>query len=768
LKSAELKFNKWSIVDSSVIGFSHENRHIQKQDYADCYIDDINGYIIMAVSDGHGSSRYFRSDRGSRFAVMASMIILKEYFRYYRSPKIKNQEDEPGELKQLSRYYRSPETKDREDELGGLKQLSSKIVFEWYNLVKKDFESEPFSPKETKNLSKKEEAKANKSFITAYGATLLCTIITDNFIYFIQLGDGDVTVIEKSGKSYSLFPKDKYHFANETSSLCTPKSFTEFKFDCLDIRNDSSFKNSPALIMLSTDGYSNSFSENDGILKAGMDILKAAFNHGPSLVEEKIENWLSITSKNGSGDDISAAIAFCDNTIEEIRSETPSLLLEKEHQQEKCNQIDFEVVKNDFSRSISALVEKHGPREVYNASKLEALLLDYFPGRSNRKYVKMLVEIIRKLETCAHKFLDSDRDNGEMKSRLLYKWHDETEEEIDRALELFSILQAACAPVLCRVVSKNGKWDDTNISDALSRIIPGGRILVSPGIYNEVINISKPVEIIGIKSNNGERAVIEGIVKCIEISSENVILKNIDFRVKDGYYGCVYVKKSTRIEECTMTSSADINFYISGKGTEAQVIKCKIIGGVNCVEVSNGADLYLTECEISGEENKTTGIKISGNSKLYLKKSIIHKHNYGIAIKNGYLTSNDCEIFNCSKHGINIINGRCDLNMSSIHDCDSGLFIFDDANIDITNSKIYNNTNYGISLHKTDLNNSSSDIKNITLNIKSSSITGHGQCALSFNNFNHTFIEIDTDCDLLTNNREGDCKQHLKKYLKYS
>jgi hypothetical protein len=64
----------------------------------------------------------------------------------------------------------------------------------------------------------------------------------------------------------------------------------------------------PALILLSTDGYPNSFRHESGFLQVGSDILKMIQADGLSSVKENLKRWLSDSTHAGSGDDVTLGI----------------------------------------------------------------------------------------------------------------------------------------------------------------------------------------------------------------------------------------------------------------------------------------------------------------------------------------------------------------------------------------------------------------------------------------------------------------------------
>ena len=64
----------------------------------------------------------------------------------------------------------------------------------------------------------------------------------------------------------------------------------------------------PALILVSTDGYANSFVDEAAFLQVGSDFLNVIRTDGLAEVQANLETWLSGASQAGSGDDITLGI----------------------------------------------------------------------------------------------------------------------------------------------------------------------------------------------------------------------------------------------------------------------------------------------------------------------------------------------------------------------------------------------------------------------------------------------------------------------------
>jgi serine/threonine protein phosphatase PrpC len=240
--------------------------------------------LIVAASDGHGSAKYFRSHIGSRLAVETAISLAQEFLN--GQPDIKN----------LSAIKRTAE-----------ERLPQELSRRWKEAVKAHIENNPFSSEELDALEKKDGITAREAIKDkpshAYGATILTALVEESFILYLQLGDGDILLVSDGGDVERPLPKDERLFANETTSLSSQNAWSDFRFSFQTLVGPP-----PALILLSTDGYANSFVAEEDFLKVGKDLLEMIRADGLAKVNEKLETWLNEASASGSGDDITMAI----------------------------------------------------------------------------------------------------------------------------------------------------------------------------------------------------------------------------------------------------------------------------------------------------------------------------------------------------------------------------------------------------------------------------------------------------------------------------
>ena len=283
----------WTALSATVRGASHENTGQKNQDAvrmkrspgaADC--------LLLAVSDGHGSSRSFRSDRGSALAAECTLRVLGQLIRRL------------GPDAPLSQVRRQ-----------AMKRWPVALIEDWKKAVRADLAAHPFSPldfaafPETPPVLKKGEELPVTAYL-AYGATLVAVAITRRYILYSQLGDGDILAVRANGTVSRPLARQHQFMANQTVSLCSQQAAERFQIKVVPIRADAS-----SMIMLSTDGYANCFGSDEGFFNVGADLLDYLRSHGAAYVNDQLGDWLRESSHDGSGDDITVGLAVRTNCL---------------------------------------------------------------------------------------------------------------------------------------------------------------------------------------------------------------------------------------------------------------------------------------------------------------------------------------------------------------------------------------------------------------------------------------------------------------------
>jgi serine/threonine protein phosphatase PrpC len=238
---------------------------------------------IIAVADGHGSHKAINSKKGAEFAAKICAKVCNKIETNFR--------DNPSNLKRdiISIY-------------------SKEIVTQWNNHVDQDI-IKLHTKRDNHN-----DVEIGCVTRDAYGTTLLSALITPNYGAYLQLGDGDIVVIDAGGSPRRVIPHDPNHLGNQTDSLCSNNAWQNFRVE-VDIFD----QNVPQLVMISTDGYSNSFKNDDDFLIVPADILKMIKENGINWVASNLENWLSETSMQGSGDDITATFIVNSKLVNDVQ-----------------------------------------------------------------------------------------------------------------------------------------------------------------------------------------------------------------------------------------------------------------------------------------------------------------------------------------------------------------------------------------------------------------------------------------------------------------
>ena len=283
---------QWHCIGCSVRGASHFRNELPNQDAIAWYPNDpemgSGTPLILAIADGHGSPKSFRSDVGSKLAVETAIRLMHEFF-IEGKPRI-----DVSDLKTVNDVAHN--------------LFPQRLVYEWSISVQQHWQKHPLTENDSgcDRLIQK-EGEAVRSAIeqdpkVAYGTTLLTVLITESFILYVQLGDGDIVCIDAQGAVTRPLSHDPKLMGNETTSLCMVAPWQEFRIT-LEQYPPGKPETMPALILVSTDGYANSFPSEAEFLKIAPDYLQMT-REGLHNVASQLPKFLEETSLHGSGDDI--------------------------------------------------------------------------------------------------------------------------------------------------------------------------------------------------------------------------------------------------------------------------------------------------------------------------------------------------------------------------------------------------------------------------------------------------------------------------------
>jgi Protein phosphatase 2C len=270
----------WLLFTESVRGAAHVHLGLPNQDChgsATFEFADWRG-VAAAVADGHGNRRHFRSEFGSRFAVdAATSCVLRTI---------------AGDEVDWTSPEGAVEVKDR---------LIPSVIGSWRSAVSDHVSSFPFTPEEESLRLSGDEPEI------AYGSTLLLGVWTSGWLLCIQIGDGDIIVVQTDGTAVVPVPSDPNIYGHRTTSLCQPDAFDSFRYGIVDSSEP------PLGLLLATDGYANSQVAENWQAKVGSDIAGLLSGDGSERVGRELKSLVErCASENGSGDDTTVSLVIRD------------------------------------------------------------------------------------------------------------------------------------------------------------------------------------------------------------------------------------------------------------------------------------------------------------------------------------------------------------------------------------------------------------------------------------------------------------------------
>ena len=186
----------------TTVGASHLSRDIVCQDSS--LAADHEKYSFAAAADGHGSPCYLRTERGSKFAVECAAECVAEFL-----DGIENAAEVLADVRQREELFN---------------QLWRSIIARWHDKTEQDFINEPFTEEEYSRIPEKFASYITRyesgEYIGAYGTTLLFAVVTEDYAFGAQIGDGKCVVIDGDSNVFAPIPEDPRCYENVTTSMC--------------------------------------------------------------------------------------------------------------------------------------------------------------------------------------------------------------------------------------------------------------------------------------------------------------------------------------------------------------------------------------------------------------------------------------------------------------------------------------------------------------------------------------------------------------------
>lgn len=238
--------------------------------------------LLLAVSDGHGSPEYPRSDEGARIAVRVALDALEALLD--RLAGVPNRHDPDA----LALEHGPP--------------LVRRIAWAWNRQVKHHhrmmlaLDGEPdaiVDPAEAITGDWAEEVRP-------YGATLLAAAFEPDLAVWLRLGDGDLLAVDASG-AQRVFPAADKSMGQATWSLCSrdwvARAAVRFEVPRAD------------LAVLATDGVSDPYGADPSFEDEwGTRLRERILRDGWVGTVLELPRWLGQVARDG--DDVTVALAW--------------------------------------------------------------------------------------------------------------------------------------------------------------------------------------------------------------------------------------------------------------------------------------------------------------------------------------------------------------------------------------------------------------------------------------------------------------------------
>ena len=270
-------------------GASHVRQALPNQDaIANSVAKDGLPPVVLAVADGHGSPKSFRSDKGAQFAVEAAVEVCREFLDSMK-------EAGPSAVKTEAKL-----------------RIPPRIFQRWRQRMEEHYGQNGFTDTELNRLAEqagqavRERAAGPEQRAVAYGSTLLVAVVTEEFLVCFQLGDGDILAVSRCYRCRRAGRPQGRNADRQRDNLPVPGGGAAVHAVWVSVVPGRP----PAMVLLSTDGYCNSFATPDAFLKVGTDYLDMLRTEGSEEIEKGLPGWLEDTSRNGSGDDITVGIIY--------------------------------------------------------------------------------------------------------------------------------------------------------------------------------------------------------------------------------------------------------------------------------------------------------------------------------------------------------------------------------------------------------------------------------------------------------------------------
>jgi serine/threonine protein phosphatase PrpC len=220
------------------------------------------GPVAVAVADGHGSPHHPRSGEGAQLAVAVAVALIEDWLR-----------SAPAD--------------------DSWQSLPAAIQGAWLEAVADHLAEFPIDC---------EMLAPADGGAWLYGTTLLAAGSFHGRTLCLQIGDGDILALRPDGTVFWPLPESPGCFDNVTDSLCQDDAAEHFRVALIE--------EGVVLLLLATDGYGNSYEDDEAFEQIAPDYLALLKRVGAQRVAEGLPGWLAEITRIGSGDDITLGLLW--------------------------------------------------------------------------------------------------------------------------------------------------------------------------------------------------------------------------------------------------------------------------------------------------------------------------------------------------------------------------------------------------------------------------------------------------------------------------
>jgi hypothetical protein len=280
---------RWRVAAADATGAHHVSRHMRYEDAwavaPATVLERDEASVVVAVADGHGHARHFRSAEGAEIAVAVAARLGT------------------GSAAEIAA---ADDASAVEEILG---RLASAVVSVWREHVRRDIEERPVTDDERIAAGLEADA-AFIDLVYGYGATLLVAIAAGAWLACLQLGDGDLFVVAPDGTVGRPVPSDPRLDGLRTTSLCQPDAVDSIRYGVVRTAAQPI-----GAVVLATDGFGNAQRGQNWPDAFGADLATLIGRHGDGWVAKALPEWVrDCASADGSGDDATAVLLLAADT----------------------------------------------------------------------------------------------------------------------------------------------------------------------------------------------------------------------------------------------------------------------------------------------------------------------------------------------------------------------------------------------------------------------------------------------------------------------